>query len=64
MKKVYLFMFIGLIAIIVVVAILMNFDPKVETWGSLVLGGAMGFLIVMSPKIIAYFKDQRKKTTK
>jgi len=64
MKNVFLFMLIGIIAIIVVVLALISYDPKTESWGSLVLGGAVGLLIVMSPKIIAYFKETRRKTTK
>ena len=54
-------MFVGVIAIILVIISLMNFNPKVESWSSLLAGGAIGLLIVMSPKIIAYVKDQRKK---
>ncbi len=64
MKKVYLFMFVGIIAIIVVVAALMTFNPQTESWGSMILGAAVGFLIVMSPRIIGYFKARRKKAIK
>ncbi|MDB5005806.1 MAG: hypothetical protein JWP45_199 [Mucilaginibacter sp.] len=64
MKKVYLFMFTGVIAIVLVIIILMNFDPKLETWGGFLAGGIIALLIVKLPSIIAYFKSKRQKGTK
>jgi hypothetical protein len=61
MKKIYLFMFVGILAIIMVAVSLMDFDPKVETWSSFIAGGSIALLIVKSPAIIAYFKQKRAK---
>ncbi|HWZ02982.1 MAG TPA: hypothetical protein VNX40_05175 [Mucilaginibacter sp.] len=61
MKNIYLYMFVGILAIIMVVISLMNFDPKVETWSSFIAGGAIALLIVKSPAIWAYFKQKRAK---
>jgi hypothetical protein len=62
MKRMYLFIFIGILAIIMIVVSFMNFDPKVETWSSVIAGGCIGLLIVKMPAIIAYFKNARKNT--
>ena len=61
MKKVYLFTFVGILAIIVIAVNLMNFDPKVEKWSNFIAGGIVAFIIVKTPAIIAYFKDKRQK---
>jgi len=54
-------MFIGVIAIIMIVVSFMNFDPKVETWSSFIGGAAIALLIVKSPAILAFFKQKRAK---
>ncbi|BAU52472.1 hypothetical protein MgSA37_00633 [Mucilaginibacter gotjawali] len=54
-------MFVGILAIIMVVVSLMNFDPKVETWSSIIAGGAVALLILKSPAIFAYIKQKRAK---
>jgi amino acid transporter len=59
MKKVFLFMLVGVIAILLVIVSLMNFDPKTETWGSFIGGVIIALLIVKSPTIIAYFKSKK-----
>ena len=41
-------MFIGVIAIIMIVVSFMNFDPKVETWSSFIGGAAMLLVILVS----------------
>ena len=61
MKRVYIFMLTGIIAIILVIVIIMNFDPKVETWGSVVAGAAFAVLIIKFPAIAAYIKSSRNK---
>ncbi|WP_295674545.1 hypothetical protein [uncultured Mucilaginibacter sp.] len=61
MGKIYLFMMVGVIAIVMVVISLMNFDPKVETWSSFIAGGAIALLLLKSPAIWAYFKQKRAK---
>jgi hypothetical protein len=57
-------MFIGILAIVMIIISLMNFDPKVETWSSMLAGAAVAFLIVKLPSLIAYFKSKRQKNTK
>jgi hypothetical protein len=64
MKRFYLFIFIGVLALAMIVVSLMNFNPAVDTWGSLFAGAAMGLLIVKLPSIIAYFKSKRQKNVK
>lgn len=64
MKKVYLFLFIGVVAIAAIVISLMNFNPSVETWSSLLAGGAIGFLIVKTPAIIDMVKKRKQKSAK
>jgi len=64
MKKVYLFLFIGILAIVLIVLSLMNFNPAVETWTSLFGGAAIGFFIVGAPSIWAWYKKNRPKNTK
>lgn len=54
-------MFVGILALIMIVVSLMNFDPKVETWSSFIAGGAIALLILKSPAIWAYFKQKRAK---
>ena len=51
-------MFVGVIAIILVVVSLMTFDPKVETWSSFLGGAAIAFLLIKTPSIIAHFKKK------
>lgn len=55
-------MFIGVIAIAMIVISLMNFDPKVETWSSFIGGAAIAFLLVKLPLIIAYFKSKKQES--
>jgi hypothetical protein len=62
MKKVYLFVFIGILAIAMVVVELINFDPKDESWGFTILGACIAIVIIKSPSIIRWFKN--KKNTK
>jgi len=64
MKKIYIYLFIGILAIIMIVVSLMNFNPAVDTWSSLFAGAAIGLLIVKLPSIIAYFKTKRQKNAK
>jgi len=64
MKKVYLFIFVGILAIVLIVLSLMNFNPVVETWTSLFGGAAIGFFIVGAPSIWAWYKKSRQKNTK
>jgi len=64
MKKVYLLLFVGIIAVIAIIFILMNYDSKTDTWSSWFLGGAVGFLVVGTPSIIAWFKKKKQNTAK
>ncbi len=64
MKKFYLFIFIGILAVVMIVVSLMNFNPKVDTWSSLFAGAGVGFLIVKLPSIIAHFKKAKQKNAK
>jgi len=61
MKNIYLFMFVGVLAIVMIIVSLMDFDPKVESWSSFIAGAAIALLIVKSPAIWAYFKQKRAK---
>jgi hypothetical protein len=61
MRNIYLFMFVGVLAIVMIIISLMNFDPKVESWSSFIAGAAIALLIVKSPSIWAYFKQRRAK---
>jgi hypothetical protein len=54
-------MFVCLIAIIMLVIGLLNFDPKVETWSSMIAGAAVALLILKSPPIRVYLKQKRAK---
>jgi hypothetical protein len=64
MKRVYLLIFIGVIAIVVIAFSVISFDPKNDTWVSLLIGVAVGFLIVKAPSIISYFKAKQQKSAK
>ena len=61
MRNIYLYMFIGIIAIVMTVVSFMNFDPKVETWSSFFAGATVAILIIRSPTIISWFKNQKAK---
>jgi pilus assembly protein TadC len=61
MKKVYLFSAIAVVAVVMIVLSFMNFNPKVETWSSLIAGVLIGLLILGAPTIIAWFKNIRKQ---
>ena len=60
MKRVYILMFVGIAALLLLIVNLMNLDPKDQTWSSILLGAAMGYLIVKSPVIVSLFKNRRK----
>jgi uncharacterized membrane protein len=64
MKKIFIYLFVAIIAIILVVVNIMNYDPKTETWSSVLLGAGVGFLIVKLPSIVAYFKGRQQKSVK
>jgi hypothetical protein len=64
MKKAYLYMFLGFFAIILAVVLLVNTNPQVDTWASILAGALLGFVIVKSPSIIAYIKSSRNKSAK
>jgi hypothetical protein len=64
MKRVYLFLFAGVLAIVAIVISIMNFNPDVEKWSSLLGGAALGFLIVGMPSIITWIKKRRQKSAK
>jgi hypothetical protein len=64
MKRVYLLIMIGIVAVVIIAVSLISFDPKNETWISLFLGAAVGFLVVGTPSIIAYVKKRRGKNPK
>jgi hypothetical protein len=64
MKKAYLYMFLGFLAIILAVVLLININPQFETWGSILAGALLGFVIVKFPSIIAYIKSSRDKSAK
>ena len=58
MKKVYLYLLLGVFAIIIMTLIVFNYDPKTETWGSLLIGALFGFLFY---RVI---KNRRQKSAK
>ena len=64
MKKIYLLIFIGILALAMIVVSLMNFNSKVETWSSIFAGAAIGLLIVKLPSIVAYLKSRKQKNAK
>lgn len=53
-------MFVGIAAILLLIVTLINYDPNVQTWSSLLLGAAMGYFVVKSPVIVSLFKNRRK----
>jgi len=57
-------MFLGFFAIILAVVLLVNTNPQVDTWASILAGALLGFVIVKSPSIIAYIKSSRNKSAK
>jgi len=59
MKKVYLYLLIGIAAILVMTAVVFNFDPKTETWGSLLIGALFGYGLYKMPAIIRGLKQKR-----
>jgi len=59
MKKVYLFVFIGIIAIVMVVVELINIDPKNESWGFTILGAFIAVVIIKSPAILKWIKNKK-----
>ena len=61
MKKVYLYLLLGVIAIVLMTVVVFNYDPKTETWGSLLLGALFGYLLYRMPKTI---KGMRNKNVK
>ena len=58
MRKVYLYLFIGIVAIALMTVIVFNFDPNTETWGSLLIGAAFGYLFVRM------IKNRKQKSAK
>ncbi|MCR8561513.1 hypothetical protein KXD93_27915 [Mucilaginibacter sp. BJC16-A38] len=58
MKKVYLYLLLGIIAIIIMTLIVFNYDPKTETWGSMLIGALFGFLFYRM------IKNRRQKSAK
>jgi FtsH-binding integral membrane protein len=58
MRKVYWYLFIGIAAIALMTVIVFSFDPNTETWGSLLLGAAFGYLFVRM------IKNRRQKNVK
>ncbi len=57
-------MFVGILAIVLLVYSLLTFDPKVETWTSLFGGAALGFLIVGTPSLWAWYKKRQQNKIK
>lgn len=64
MKKIYLFLFISIVAVVMIVISLMNFNSKVESWSSVFAGAAVGLLIIKFPTITAYLKSKKQKDAK
>jgi hypothetical protein len=64
MKKIYLFIFIGIVALVMIVVSFMGFDPKVDTWSSIFAGAAVGLLILRLPSLIAYLKSRKQNNAK
>jgi len=60
MKK-YLYLFVGIVAIILLTITVFNFDPKTETWSSLFMGAAFGYLLYKAPSMI---KNRKQKSVK
>lgn len=58
MNKFYLFIFIGIAAVVAIVVILINFNPKAETWTGLFIGAVAGLLTVKGPAIFAWLKKR------
>jgi len=57
-------MFIGFFAIILAVVLLVNTNPQVDTWDSILAGALLGFVIIKFSSIIAYIKSSRNKSAK
>jgi hypothetical protein len=58
MKKVYLYLFMGIAAITLMTVIVFNYDPKTETWSSLIMGAVLGYLLYKTPSIIRNRKQK------
>jgi len=56
--KIFLYILVGIAAILIMAMIVFNFDPQTETWTSLILGGIAGFGLYKMPSLF------RKKNTK
>jgi hypothetical protein len=59
MKKVYLFVFIGILAIIMLVIELIGFNPKDENLSFTILGASIAIIILKLPSIIKWFKNKK-----
>ncbi|WP_428328165.1 hypothetical protein [Mucilaginibacter sp.] len=64
MRKIFIYVFVAFLALIMIGVSIIGFDPAVEKWTSLIAGAAIGFLIVKLPTIIAYVKSKRQKSAK
>ncbi|MCO5948849.1 MULTISPECIES: hypothetical protein [Mucilaginibacter] len=58
MKKVYLYLLIGIAAILLMTVVVFNFDPKTETWSSLLIGALFGYGLYKMPTIIRRLKQK------
>lgn len=62
--KIFLYLFVALVAVVLIVLTLSGIDGKADTWLSVALGVAVGFLIVKSPVLINYLKIRKQKIAK
>jgi len=61
MKRIFVYVFVGIIALVLIVVTLLGFNPAVEKWTSLVAGIALGLFLVKLPVIFHYVKKTLAK---
>ncbi|HVW94559.1 MAG TPA: hypothetical protein VHA56_01155 [Mucilaginibacter sp.] len=59
--KIFIYILVGVVAIIITVVSIFNFNPETETWGSLLLGGMLGFTLYKAPSVIRNMKQRKGK---
>ena len=59
--KIFFYILIGVAAIALMTLIVFNYDPKTETWGSLLIGALFGYLLYKMPAMIRKNKQKNAK---
>ena len=59
--KIFFYILIGVAAIALMTLVVFNYDPKTETWGSLLIGALFGYMLYKMPSIIRSWKQKKAK---